>query len=64
MPNYAQMIGNVGAAAFSNVYYPYSERGASLTLSNLAISLAGQAARAVAQEFLGKRLTTHVPPGD
>jgi hypothetical protein len=33
-------------------------------VSNLAISLASRAAKAFTQEFLGKRLTTHVPPGD
>jgi hypothetical protein len=64
MPNYAQIFGNIGAAALSNVYYPHSERGASLMVSNLAISLASRAAKAVTQEFLGKRLTTHVPHGD
>jgi hypothetical protein len=64
MPNYAQMFGNIGAAALSNAYYPHSERGASLMVSNLAISLASRAAKAVTQEFLGKRLTTHVPAGD
>jgi len=64
MPNYAQMFGNIGAAALSNVYYPHSERGASLMVSNLAISLASRAAKAVTQEFLGKRLTTHAPAGD
>jgi hypothetical protein len=63
MPNYAQIFGNIGAAALSNVYYPHSERGASLMVSNLAISLASRAAKAVTQEFLGKRLTTHVPAG-
>jgi hypothetical protein len=64
MPNYAQIFGNIGAAALSNVYYPHSERGASLMVSNFAISLASRAAKAVTQEFLGKRLTTHVPPGE
>jgi hypothetical protein len=64
MPNYAQMFGNIGAAALSNVYYPHSERGASLMVSNLAVGLASRAARAVTLEFLGKRLTTHVPVGD
>jgi hypothetical protein len=64
MPNYAQIFGNIGAAALSNVYYPHSERGASLMVSNLAISLASRAAKAVTQEFLGKRLTMHVPAGD
>jgi hypothetical protein len=64
MPNYAHVFGNIGAAALSNVYYPHSERGASLMVSNLAISLASRAAKAVTQEFLSKRLTTHVPAGN
>jgi Carboxypeptidase regulatory-like domain len=64
MPNYAYMLGNVGAAALSNTYYPSRERGASLVFSNFAMGLAGRAAKAVTQEFLGKRLTKHVPAGD
>jgi hypothetical protein len=61
MPNYAQMFGNLGAAALSNVYYPHSERGASLMVSTLAIGLARRAAIAVTQEFIGKRLTKNAP---
>ena len=64
MPNYAQIFGNIGAAALSNVYYPHSERGGSLMVSTLAIGLASRAAKAVTQQFLGRRLTTHVPAGD
>ena len=61
MPNYAYMFGNLAAAALSNVYYPRSERGGSLVLSNVAFGLAGRAAIAVTQEFIGKRLTHHAP---
>ena len=61
MPNYAYVLGNLSAAALSNAYYPSRERGGSLIFSNIAIGLAGRAAIAVTQEFLGKRLTTHVP---
>lgn len=61
MPNYAYVLGNLGAAALSNAYYPSRERGGGLIFSNIAIGLAGRAAIAVTQEFLGKRLTTHVP---
>jgi hypothetical protein len=64
MPNYAQIFGSIGAAALSNVYYPHSERGGSLMVSNLAIRLASRAAIAVTQEFLGKRLTIHGPAAD
>jgi len=61
MPNYAQIFGKFGAAALSNVYYPHSERGGSLMVSNLAIGLASRAAIAVTQEFIGKRLTKNAP---
>jgi hypothetical protein len=59
MPNYAYIFGNLSAAALSNTYYPHSERGGSLVLSNIAVGLAGRAAVAVTQEFIGKRLTQH-----
>jgi hypothetical protein len=62
-PNYSRVLGNFSAAAISNLYYPASDRGASLVLFN---GLAGTGADAVAnliREFLLKRFTTHVPPG-
>jgi carboxypeptidase family protein len=62
MPNYAYMFGNLAAAALSNTYYPHAERGPGLVLSNIAIGLAGRAAIAATQEFIGKRLTRHAPP--
>jgi hypothetical protein len=43
---------------------PATFGAASLMVSNLAISLASRAAKAITQEFLGKRLTRHVPAGD
>jgi carboxypeptidase family protein len=64
MPNYSYVLGNVGAAALSNTYYPTRERGSSLVFSNIAIGLAGRVAKGVTQEFLGKRLTKHAPAGD
>ena len=33
-PNYSQVLGNFSAAAISNLYYPESDRGASLVLMN------------------------------
>jgi hypothetical protein len=61
MPNYAYMFGNLAAAALSNTYYPRSERGGGLVLSNIAFGLAGRAAIALTQEFIGKRLTRRPP---
>jgi hypothetical protein len=61
MPNYAYLLGSLGAAGLSNTYYPHTARGVDLILTNVAIGLAGRAAVAVTQEFIGKRLTTNVP---
>ena len=62
-PNYSRVLGNFSAAAISNLYYPASDRGASLVVFN---GLAGTGADAVAnlvREFVLKRITSHVPKG-
>ena len=62
-PNYSRVLGNFSAAAISNLYYPASDRGASLVLFN---GLAGTGADAVAnliREFVLKQITSHVPKG-
>jgi hypothetical protein len=61
MANYAYLLGSIGAAGLSNTYYPHASRGVDLILTNIVIGLAGRAAVAVTQEFIGKRLTTNVP---
>lgn len=63
-PNYSRVLGNFSAAALSNLYYPASDRGASLVIFN---GLAGTGADAVAnliREFLLKKITSHVPAGE
>ena len=60
-PNYSRVLGNFSAASISNLYYPASDRGASLVLWN---GLAGTGADAVSnliREFLLKRITSHAP---
>ena len=47
--------------ALSNTYYPTAARGTNLLLTNLAVGLAGCAAKNLIQEFVGKRLTKNVP---
>lgn len=62
-PNYSRVLGNFSAAAISNLYYPASDRGASLVVFN---GLAGTGADAVSnliREFVLKRITSHVPKG-
>jgi hypothetical protein len=62
-PNYSRVLGNFSAAAISNLYYPASDRGASLVVFN---GLAGTGADAVGnliREFVLKGITSHVPKG-
>jgi hypothetical protein len=61
VPNLAYLLGDVGAAALSNAYYPREDRGAGLVLTNAALGIAGRAVQAVVQEFVARRLTTNVP---
>ena len=61
MPNYAYLLGGMGAAALSNAYYPREERGAGLILTNAALGFVGRAGQAVIQEFVARRVTTNVP---
>lgn len=60
MPNYAYLLGGMGAAALSNAYYPSEERGAGLIFTNAALGLIGRAGQAVVQEFVARRVTTNV----
>lgn len=50
-PNWSNMLGKFAGAGLSNLYYPAEDRGASLTLSRVGISLAYQALGNVAIEF-------------
>jgi hypothetical protein len=61
-PNYSNLLGDLAAGAISNLYYPADDRGVQHTLDNAAISVAGNAAGALVQEFLLRKLTRHPPP--
>jgi hypothetical protein len=56
-PNYSTVGGDLAAAALSNAYYPASNRGVGLFLSNFFIDTGQRAAANLAQEFLLRRLT-------
>ncbi len=60
-PNYSRVLGNFSAAAISNLYYPASDRGASLVLLNGLAGTGADAAANLIREFLLKRITSHVP---
>jgi hypothetical protein len=56
-PNYSTVGGDLAASALSNTYYPPSNRGIGLFLSNFFIDTSQRAAANVAQEFILRRLT-------
>jgi Carboxypeptidase regulatory-like domain len=60
VPNYSYLLGDLGSAALSNLYYPKANRGANLVFTNAAIGLAGRIAGNILREF-SKRVTTHAP---
>jgi len=60
-PNYSHLLGNFSAAGISNLYYPASDRGASLVLFNGLAATASTAFSNVLREFVFKRATSHVP---
>jgi hypothetical protein len=60
-PNYSNVLGNFSAAAISNLYYPASDRGASLVFLNGLADTGGDAAANLVREFILKRFTSHAP---
>jgi len=61
VPNYSFLLGDLSAAALSNLYYPKADRGANLVFTNAAVGLAGRVGTNLIREFLSKRLTKSVP---
>ena len=62
-PNYSRVLGHFSAAAISNLYYPASDRGASLVVFNGLAGIGGDAVANLIREFVLKRFTSHVPNG-
>jgi hypothetical protein len=62
-PNYSNVLGNFSAAAISNLYYPASDRGASLVLWNGLAGIGANATANLIREFVLKQITSHVPEG-
>lgn len=60
-PNYSHVLGNFSAAAISNLYYPASDRGASLVVLNGLGNTGADAVSNLIREFLLKRITSHIP---
>ena len=59
--NYSAILGGLAAGGISNLYYPASDRGAGLTFENAAIGIGATAAANILQEFVIRKLSSHVP---
>ncbi len=57
--NYSSIGGDLASGALSNVYYPTSDRGASLVFTGALITTGGRVANALAQEFILHRSANH-----
>lgn len=58
-PNYSNILGNLGAGAISNLYYPPQNRnGAALTFESAAIGIGATAAANLLQEFILPKFTS------
>jgi hypothetical protein len=62
-PNYSQVLGTFSAAGISNLYYPASDRGASLVLFNSLAGTGESALKNLLREFVFKGLNSHFPLG-
>ncbi|GGH00252.1 hypothetical protein GCM10011586_14810 [Silvibacterium dinghuense] len=56
--NYSSIGGDLSSGALQNLYYPSSNRGASLVFTGAAITTAARVANALAQEFLFNKVTS------
>ena len=59
--NYSSMLGSLAAGGISNLYYPESDRDATVTLENTLIAIGSNAANNILQEFLIRRFTRNAP---
>jgi hypothetical protein len=60
-PNYSHVLGNFSAAGISNLYYPASDRGASLVFLNGLAATGSTAFSNVLRKFVFKKVTLTLP---
>ena len=61
-PNYSRIVGSFASGALSNLYYPASDRGLTLTLSNGGVNLASDGGANLLREFVLKQFTSRGHP--
>ena len=59
--NYSSMLGSLAAGGISNLYYPDSDRDATVTFENTLIAIGSNAANNLLQEFVIRKLTRNAP---
>jgi len=59
--NYSAILGGLAAGGISNLYYPASDRGAGLVFENAAVGIGATAVANLLQEFVIRKLSSHVP---
>jgi hypothetical protein len=59
--NYSGMLGSFAAGGISNLYYPESDRDATVTIENTLFAIGGTAASNLLQEFVIRKLTRNAP---
>jgi len=59
--NYSYLLGSLAAGGISNLYYPESDRDATVTFENTLIGIGATAANNILQEFVVRKLTRNAP---
>ncbi len=60
-PDYSDIIGGLAAREISNLYYPTTSRPGRRALDGFLLGFSGRAQSHLMQEFVFRKLTTHVP---
>jgi hypothetical protein len=60
-PDYSDVIGGLASSEISTLYYPASSRAGLRLVHNVLLGFGGRASAHLLQEFVYRKLTTHVP---
>jgi len=60
-PDYSDVIGGLASGEISTLYYPASSRAGLRLFHNVLLGFGGRASAHLLQEFVNRKLTTHVP---
>lgn len=60
-PDYSDVLGSLAAGEISTLYYPASSRTGLRLFHDVLFSIGGSAANNLFEEFLSRKITTHVP---